>query len=58
MSRVHALAKSGDCLTFGWFSLSHMSSVPRPSVLGNAANFAKGVLIGGIAVLFVWLALG
>ena len=58
MSRVHALAKSSDCLTFGWFSPSHMTRVPRPSVLGDATNFAKGVLIGGIVVMFVWLALG
>ena len=58
MSRVHALLESGDCSTFGCFSPSHLTRVPRSGVLGNATNFAKGMLIGGIVVLFVWLALG
>jgi len=58
MSRVLALLKSGDCLKLGCFSPSHLTRVPRPSVVEHATNFAKGALIGGIVVLFVWLALG
>ena len=58
MSRVLALLKSGDCLKFGCFSPLHLTRVPRPGILGDATNFAKGALIGGIVVLFVWLALG
>ena len=58
MSRVLALLKSGDCLKFGCFSPSHVTRVFRPGVLGDAENFAKGALIGGIVVLFVWLVLG
>ena len=58
MSRVLALLKPGDCSKFGWFSSSQMTRVPRPGVLGDATDFAKGALIGGIVVVFVWLALG
>ena len=58
MSRVLALIKSGDSLKFACFSPSHLTRVARPDLLGDATNFVKGALIGGIVVLFVWLALG
>ena len=31
-----------------------MSRYRANGVLGHAVNFAKGVLIGGVIVLFVW----
>jgi len=58
MSRVLALLRSGDCLKFAYVSPSQLTRVPRPGILGDATNFAKGALIGGIVVVFVWLALG
>ena len=58
MSRVLALLRSGDCLKFAYVSPSHLTRAPRHRVFGNATNFAKGVLIGVIVVVFVWLALG
>jgi hypothetical protein len=35
-----------------------MSRNRTSGVLGDAVNFAGGVLIGGIIVLFVWLMIG
>ena len=58
MSRVLALLRSGDCLKFAYVSPSHLTRLPRSGVLGEVTNFAKGVLIGGIVVMFVLLALG
>ena len=58
MSRVLAILESGACSEFACFSRSHLTRVPRSGVLGDVTNFAKGVLIGGIVVMFVWLALG
>ena len=58
MSSVHALLESGDCSKFACFSPSHLTRVGRPGILGDATNFAKGALIGGIVVMFVWLVLG
>ena len=58
MSRVLALLNLGDCLKLGCSSPLHATRVLRPGVLGDATNFAKGALIGGIVVVFVWLALG
>jgi hypothetical protein len=58
MSRVLALLKSGDSLKLGCFSPVHTTRAPRPGILGDATNFAKGALIGGFVVLLVWLVLG
>jgi hypothetical protein len=58
MSRVLALLESGACSKFACFSRSHLTRLPRSGVLGDVTNFAKGALIGGIVVVFVWLALG
>ena len=58
MSSVHALLESGDCSKFACFSPSHLTRLPRSGVLGEVTNFAKGTLIGGIVVLFVWLVMG
>ena len=35
-----------------------MSRYRASGVLGHAVNFARGVVIGGIIVLFVWLKVG
>jgi hypothetical protein len=35
-----------------------MSRYRASGVLGHAVNFAGGVLIGGIIVLFVWMNVG
>ncbi len=35
-----------------------MSRYRASGVSGHAVNFARGVLIGGIIVLFVWLNVG
>ena len=53
-----ALLKWGDGLKFSCFSPLHSTRAPRPGILGEATNFAKGALIGGIIVLLVWLVLG
>ena len=37
---------------------SQMNRYPISGVLREAANFAKGVLIGSIIVLFVWVMIG
>jgi hypothetical protein len=58
MSRVLALLRLGDCLKFDYSRPSHLTRVPRPDILGDATDFVKGALIGGIVVVFVWLALG
>ena len=37
---------------------SQMNRYPVIGVLREAANFAKGVVIGSIIVLFVWVMIG
>ena len=58
MSRVLALLETGACSEFACFSRSNLTRLTRSGVLGDVANFSKGALIGGIVVVFVWLALG
>ena len=58
MSRVLALLRSGDGLKLACFSPSRVTRVARPGILGDATNFVNGAVIGGIVVVFMWLALG
>ena len=58
MSRVLAILESGACSEFACFSRSHLTRLARSGVLRDVTNFAKVALIGGIVVVFVWLALG
>ena len=37
---------------------SHLNRYPISGVLREAADFAKGVVIGSIIVLFLWVMIG